>query len=295
METGPNTSPRPSAKGYVLASLRHRLLLLVLLAVLPVLALLLATAWEQRRQAADAAKEDALRLARLASSQHERLVEGARSLLVGLAQLSDVQLQSSPACSALFAEVQRRFPLYRDIGAIRPDGRVSCAARLREGAGNVADQPDFRQALTSRAFAASGYRPDGATGPPVLVLSYPALDRAGAVRALVFAELDLGWVSQLAVRAALPDGSVVSVTDGGSLLLARYPDIGRGVGKLAPEPRVVGAIQRGDTEGTLESAGSDQTQRLYAFTALGGAPRPQPLYVTVGIPRRAALAEADRL
>src|SRR5262245_12433907 len=49
MEPGSKSSARPRAKGFVLASLRHRLLLLpVLLAVLPVLALLLATAWEQR-------------------------------------------------------------------------------------------------------------------------------------------------------------------------------------------------------------------------------------------------------
>jgi hypothetical protein len=62
------------------SSLRSRLLLLVLLALLPALALILVTAWEQRQLAAVDAQESALRLSRLAASNQERLIEGARSL-----------------------------------------------------------------------------------------------------------------------------------------------------------------------------------------------------------------------
>ena len=48
------------------SSLRSRLLLLVLLALLPALVLILITAWEQRQLAAVDAQESALRLARVA-------------------------------------------------------------------------------------------------------------------------------------------------------------------------------------------------------------------------------------
>ena len=284
----------PKSRGFALASLRHRLLLLVLLAVLPALALVLSTAWEQRRQAALGAQEDALRIARLASTQHERLVEGARSLLIGLAQLSDVQMHNARACSTLFADLQRRFPLYRNVGAIRPDGQIFCAAKPPGGTGNVSDREDFQQALQTREFAASGYRIDRA-GKPVLTVSYPAIDRGGSVWAVVFAELDLGWVPQLAMRASLPDRSVVSVIDSTGRVLARHPDMGDGSGKAATETAIVRAIRRGQTEGTLQATGLDRIGRLYAFTPLGGLADGQPVYVTVGIPRRAALAEADRL
>ena len=69
------------------SSLRSRLLLLVLLALLPALVLILITAWEQRQLAAVDAQESALRLARVAASNQERLIEGARSLLIVLAQI----------------------------------------------------------------------------------------------------------------------------------------------------------------------------------------------------------------
>src|SRR5437773_9105635 len=173
----PDPGPR-TPRGFPLASLRHRLLLLVLMAVLPAVALVLSTAWEQRRQATEDAKTDALRLARLAASQQEHLVESARSLLVGLSQLSDVQMHNARACSALFAEVRRRFPLYRNIGAIRPDGHVFCTALPAPAPRSVADEPYFQQALETREFAVSDYRVDSRADKPVLTLAYPAIDGA---------------------------------------------------------------------------------------------------------------------
>ncbi|HEV8441179.1 MAG TPA: diguanylate cyclase [Methylomirabilota bacterium] len=278
-----------------LSSLRYRLLLLVLLAVLPALGLIISTALEQRRQAAVGAQDDALRLARLAAGDQERLIEGARSLLIGLAQLSTVQMHNSMGCSALFAEVQRRFPLYINVGAIRPDGQVFCAARSVQGLRNLADQPFFQRAMASRDFAVSDYSRDPATSKPVLTLSYPAIDSAGSVWAVVFAELDLGWMAQLAEKAQLPAGSVITVNDVNGWVLARYPDPGDWTGKSAPDWALVRAIRRSNGEGTLEAAGLEGIPRLTAFTPLLDPRRPQPVYVSVGIPRQAALAEANRL
>ncbi len=274
-----------------LSSLRYRLLLLVLLAALPALGLIVSTAWEQRRQAALNAQEDGLRLARLAASTHERLVEGARSLLIGLAQLSDVQMHNSRACSALFAQVQKQFPLYTNLGAIRLDGALFCSAHRAIAARSVADRATLERARTSRGFAVSGYGVNPATLKPVLTLAYAAVDGSGDVWAVVFAELDLAWLKQLADRAGLPSGSVISVTDAGGQVLARYPDSNYWVGKSAPESAIVQAIEEAQGEGTLEAAGLDGVQRLYAFTPLGSG----STYVSVAVPRRVALAPANRL
>src|SRR5918912_866234 len=81
---------RPGRRGLAragLASLRVRLLLLVLLAVLPALGLILFGAAEQRRQAADSLQAEGLRLARLAAADQEDLNESSRQLLIILARL----------------------------------------------------------------------------------------------------------------------------------------------------------------------------------------------------------------
>ncbi|HXJ83871.1 MAG TPA: diguanylate cyclase [Candidatus Methylomirabilis sp.] len=278
-----------------LSSLRLSLLLLVLLAVLPALALILSTAWEQQRQAANSAQEDALRLARVAAADQLRLIEGARSLLVGLAQLSEVQMHNAKACTGLFAEVQKQFPLYLNIGAVRPDGHVFCATHGRAIIDNVADQAFFRRAVAAREFTVSGYRPDPVTGKPALTLSYPAIDRAGETWAVVFAQLDLDWMAQLADKAQLPRDTTITVTDPSGLVLARHPDRGNWVGKSAAQWPVVQAIRRTGGEGTLEAQGLEGTRRLFAFTALSDPRGEAQAFVSIGIPRDAALADADRL
>src|SRR4029450_6043325 len=101
------------------------------------------------RQAVMGAQEDALRLARLAAADHARLIEGARSLLIGLAQLSDVQMHNAKAGTALFAKVQQQFPLYTNIGAIRPDGEVFCAARVRSSGERPLDAAFVKRALAA--------------------------------------------------------------------------------------------------------------------------------------------------
>ena len=64
--------------GFSFPSLRVRLLLLVLLAVVPALGLILYTASEQRRSAAAEARDSALQLARSFSSSQDELIESAR-------------------------------------------------------------------------------------------------------------------------------------------------------------------------------------------------------------------------
>ena len=66
-------------KRFYFASLRSRLIVLVFLAVLPALGLILFTASEERRAAAAEVQDDALRIARLASSAQERLIEARGS------------------------------------------------------------------------------------------------------------------------------------------------------------------------------------------------------------------------
>jgi hypothetical protein len=67
------------------SSLRFRVLLLVLLAVLPALGLVIYTNVEQRRLAAAGAKEDALRLVRIAAADQNDTIKDTRQLLFALA------------------------------------------------------------------------------------------------------------------------------------------------------------------------------------------------------------------
>src|SRR5215813_6076475 len=86
-------------------SLRARLLLLVLLAVIPALGLTLYTNLEERRLRKAQVQEQAMRLSRLVSADHERLIEDARRLLMNLARFPAVRNRNRSACNALFADL----------------------------------------------------------------------------------------------------------------------------------------------------------------------------------------------
>jgi len=81
-----------------LASLRIRLFLLVLLAVVPGLVLTVYSASQQRRQERLDVGANALRLARLASAAPERLINGTNQLRVALAHMPAVRARDPGTC-----------------------------------------------------------------------------------------------------------------------------------------------------------------------------------------------------
>ena len=275
--------------------LRYRLLLLVLLAVLPALALIISTAWEQRRLSAENAREDALRLVRLASSNHERLIEGARPLLILLAQNADIQSHNGRICSSLAADILRRFPPYANIGAVTPAGDVFCSARPMSGRINIAKEEYFRRTLAARDFTISGYMPGLMGSPrPVLTIAYPAIDDGGTLRAVLFVNVDLGWAGQFFDKARLPAGTTLTITDRTGLVLAHYPESAAWAGRMISETPLRSLdVARG--EGTSEIRGLEGATRIVAYTVLAGPPLNERAWVSVGIPRAVALADGEQL
>jgi hypothetical protein len=86
-------------------SLRLRLPLLVLIAVIPALGLVLYEARDQRQLAPSHALAEALQLARLAAQSYQHLLEGTRQLLAGLVHVPALArgdrmcaIPDSPAC-----------------------------------------------------------------------------------------------------------------------------------------------------------------------------------------------------
>ena len=225
-----------------LASLRARLLLLVLLAVIPALGLTLYTNLEERQLRKALVQEHAMRLSRLVSADYERLIEDARQLLVSLARLPAVRERNRAACNALFADLLTQHSSYANLGVIDADGNVICTAVPITDQVYLGDRVYFRSALETRDFAIGEYQVGRITRKATVNFGYPVLDDADHVRAVVFAALDLAWLNELASQAGLPPGTMLTVIDRNGTILSRYPDEGRWIGKLMPEPLVLNAI-----------------------------------------------------
>jgi len=279
---------------FSLASLRFRLLLLVLLAVVPALGLALYTNIELRRLAAADVKEEALRLARIAARDQEDTIKDTRQLLFALAQLPEVRSTDPTACSTL-SELLNRYPQYTLLGVIERDGDLFCSTLPISSPVNLADRSYLQRVLQTQDLAISDYQNDPISGKATLDVGYPVLDEAGQVQAVVFASLDLTWLNQLAAEAQLPQGSTFTVVDRNGIILVRYPDPGTWVGRSVPEAPIVETILTQQGEGTAETYGVDGIPRLFAFTPLSGAPGNGKVYVSIGIPTAVAFANANRV
>jgi PAS domain S-box-containing protein len=280
---------------FSLASLRVRLLLLVLLAVIPALGLTFNTYAELRRLTAADVKREALRLARIAASDQEDTVKDTRQFLFALAQLPQMHGTDRAACSVFFARLLNQNPQYVLLGVIERDGELVCSAFPTSGPINLAHRGFFRRVLDTRSFAISDYQTDTLSGKATLEFGYPVLDEDGQVQVVVFAALDLTWLNELAAEAQLPAGSTFTVIDRNGTILVRYPEPEAWVGRTMDEVPIVEAILTQQAEGTAEAQGVDGTPRLFAFTPVAVAPAGEDVYVSIGIPTAVAYANANRV
>ncbi|MBI3606850.1 MAG: EAL domain-containing protein [Nitrospirae bacterium] len=274
-------------------SLRTLLVLLVLLAVTPAFILIIYTASKQRRVAAAHVQDEALRIARMASSQQQRYIEGARQLLMALAKRPDVRHAQAGACTAAFADLLSSYPFYANLGAIRADGTTFCSALPFSGVLSASDRAYFQRAVAAREFAVGDYQVGRITKKATVNFGYPVLDAAGTVQGVVFAALDLAWLNRLASDTQLPAGSTLTVIDRDGTILVRYPDAENWVGRSASEAGILqpGLLAQG--EGVTEARGPDGVERLVAFTPLSEVPVAGYAYVSIGIPSKTVLANAN--
>ena len=280
---------------YPFANFRHRLLLLVLLAVLPALGLMLYTADEQRRLAASNAQEEALRFVRLASNNHEHLIKETEQLLSVMAQLPEVRDESYDSCSELFSRLQKQYPLYTCFGIIKPDGKLQCVVPTTSEQINLFDRPYFQSVIKTHDFAVGDLRISRVTDKASIHFAYPVMNEFGQVKSVLFAELNMDWLNKLAVKVALPPGVTLTVIDRNGTVLSRHPDADKWVGRAMYEVAVIKTVLNKKTEGTTESIGMDGVSRFYAYMPLSGSAEGGDMYIYTGMPTAKAYAGANRL
>jgi signal transduction histidine kinase len=275
------------------ASLRVRLLLLVALALLPALLVIIYTAVDQRRHGIKSAEEDALRVVRMAADLQDQFLEGTSQLLTVLARMRAVLSNDPVACTQMFTNVMAQHPVYANIGAIRPDGRLFASAIEAEENLYLGDRSYFQLATNKGQFVIGDYQLGRVTKKATLNVATPALDQSGQLSAVVYAALDLSWLYHLITNAALPPGSSLTVLDRNRITLVRYPDeglIGQPVSTSGPgtnRPVVTGERIR-----IMRSR--DGMWKLYAMTGLGHKEK-APLSISVGIPLATAYGPANRM
>ena len=278
---------------HFISSLRCRLIILVLLAVIPAFGVILHSAASHRDLTAEQVQNNALRAARAIAAEHDRFFESAHQFLIMLARLPQLRENANASCRKILAGLLE--PLYLDLGVADLKGNSICTA-LPSGSSLITTKGRYQaRVVETHDFSAGTIRSDRSSGKTLLEFGYPVMDSPGVPRAVVIAAMNFSWVTRLAVERHLYPGATYTLINNSGTVLLRYPETGDWTGKPIFTKTLAEIMAYRDTEKSFESVAVDGTERLFALsqlrTTLGG----QTAYAVIDIPVVAAFEEANRI
>jgi hypothetical protein len=246
-----------------------RLFLLVALALLPMIAI---QAWHERDlhdERGGIIRERVIYRTQQLAAEIGQLREGARQLLLAIAQLEAVKLQQPEACSTLLAKLRSRYPNYSLLGAADTQGRIFCASGPTTA--SVADHSFFTQSMAHDGLAVGNYWVNPATGQKMINFGQQFDDSNGCLAGVIFAGLDLTWLSDHLKGNGLPPTSSKLIADREGNIIARLPRPEEYVGKNMRGSHET--IMDGGEAGWEEVTGVDGVTRIFGYVPSSLPPR----------------------
>ena len=268
--------------------LTGRILILVILAVVPALVIQAWNEYDLRVAREADIRQQVVQTTRQFGEEIGELREGARQLLLALAQLHTVKTHQSASCSTLFAKLKSRFANYTLLGAADTDGRIFCASEPTDYS-SVADLPFFARAMAQPGLAVGNYWVDPHNKQRMIHFAARFEDDDGHIAGVVFAGLDLAWLSDHLKERGLPPTASILIADREGNIIARLPHpellIGKNMRK-SHEP-----IMDGDRAGWEEAVGVDGKTRIFGFVPPALPPR--DFFLSAGQSKAEAFAAID--
>lgn len=270
-------------------SIRHRIFLLALTLLLPLLGVL---AWslstDLRHTRADAMERVSL-LANGAADDLQRLLRQSEKLLDRLAERPMVQALDPRQCDPGITEFALLSAEYLALHVRDLDGKLVCASNSRAIAQiDAVSAPWFPEAVRANRFQQSGLFVALATGRKVTVLTRPVRNDAGNPVGILVLAVDLLTLNQQ-LLSATPPGAVVTVADTTRAVLLRSTDPETFIGTRPPANDVDPA--GGRLQGHFITPGRDGVLRLFAFQTL-----PESHWrVAASLPHADVFAEYDAM
>ena len=274
-----------------LVSLRTRLLLLILAALLPAVAMLVFQGIQNNKQAHQSLVREAEFLAhQIATFSKETLPEPSQ-FLANLAAVPELR-QAGAACDDLLASTLKSSFSMANIVVILPDGEVACSGVPEIKSTNFADRENFKQVISSKAASISNLQINQLNTLPVIVFSRPILDGEKNVTHVLSLSVNVSSLGGALTRALISsadfNGVMASVVDATGTMIAAAPlheHLGQKVrnwSDVQPKLDKAGAI-------TQNEVWRDGTEYMTAYLPLYSSDT-NTLHLRVGVPMAKSLA-----
>src|SRR5262249_34461136 len=249
----PDGGPRKRASPRL--SIRARLMLLALLAVVPLtldrMRLLEASRTERTEMAGNEARE----LARRGAAAQLEMINSTRAVLEVVARGYIALARNGQDCGDFLAGFTIDVPWIRALSVVGPNGRIICSTRGNAVGLNVGDRAYVEEARRSWGFVLSDYLIERGTNQPAVVAAYPTMGKDESVDAIIVAPVDLQWIGRLSGLIEARPGAIAMLLDRNGDVLAEIPQRRERSRNFAGHPLFRDIFARFD--GTVTAPGFD--------------------------------------
>jgi diguanylate cyclase (GGDEF)-like protein len=254
---------KPAWRSKPILSIRARLIVLALLAILPLVFDRLHGLEVARAHRIERAQAEVIDLARRGTESQREIIYSVRALLQIVSRVyADMPVEATN-CNRYLSSLTANVPWIRGLSIAGADGRITCSTQADALGLNVADRPHFQDALHARDFALSNYMINRIHQSPGLIATFPII-KDDAVNGVVLAAINLRWIGELAETAAQRSGASVVLLDGNGTLIAASPEQDDLIGQRFAERNLAKDMLSHD-EGSITTDGFDGARRIFAY------------------------------
>jgi PAS domain S-box-containing protein len=273
-------------------TLRARLVLLVLVAIVPLFGLSMVEAWRHEDDAISRASDNLKVTASLLAADQDRVVASAYQMLLAIANAPGLAEGKTADCQRYLKTLKDQLPVYGNLGFMGLDGYFLCHSLGNGTIPFAGDRDYFQQVLARRAFVAGGYFMGRATGKPIVPFAMPVMNSEGKVSAVAFASVDLKEMSKALADAPLPPDARLVIMDRQGIVLVASPPNPAMVGQQVPSPFLQDAVKT-MRAGVGEGLDGEGRQRIFAFLPTGKS-SDSPFFVAVSLDRAGVISPARK-
>jgi diguanylate cyclase (GGDEF)-like protein len=280
-------STAPSRKPTL--SIRARLVILALLAVVPLMFDRVRLLEQTRLERIDDAASEALDLARRGAQGQREIITAAKAMLQVMARAYVGMIATGTTCNFYLSDLAAGMPWVNGITIIDADGRVKCSTNSAAIGVDISDRPHVQAAMETREFVVSNYIVGRVNRKPTFAVVYPTQAIDPNVQAAVLTSIDLQWVAALITSLDRRTGSSVLLIDSQGTVVAGDPSRSEWIGKDINDTALFKSLGESN-EGTVRSEGLDGIRRIYGYVRVPSS----DASLVVGLNEAEVLSRTDR-
>jgi len=279
----PHKSPKPTL------SIRARLLVLALVAVVPLMVDRARRIETDRAERIAALSEDARALARQGAESQRELIIAVKSVVQVVARAYASLASSAETCSRFLADATSDAPWIAGLSIVGGNGRVICSTAPKTVGLDVTDRPYFQQALREKSFIVSAEAVGRAHGAVGMIAAVPTRGADGSISGVITAGFELQWIDRIADEVARRRGALMLIVDRAGTVLAAEPGDANWLRRKLDAPDLLHEMSARD-DGLAAVLGPDGIRRSFGFIRLPNS----NAFLAVGLDEFDMLRRVDR-